>query len=502
MAIDKKYINYNLSLVDPNNINVPTTPLERKEPQIKIEVETPSEQKDEKAIEIKDENIEKEEIEIYNYLEQERKIETPLSIETLSLEKEEINVSSYVEIEKKAAEGEEGSKIEIFEGTPLRAKAFPIDPIVPEFNTRVVKKEAMETEPDYMDPNVITKESMMENFYVHGGNQGKDQNKRFIEEIESDFEIRILDQKNEKEKEKGSPSLYNTKTLKRTDKGKDDSVDIMDLSPFNDKEIVKTPYLSKNLTYKEALKTVSKKGQISNLGAIHVYPINLDSEGGISAKYIIPFEFNPKFSESGVSAKYETSSLLSRVGDIHSYIKTESSSVQLNTQYQVLSPDEDNDFEEGKYGDNGGVGSWMKSFTLRNVQSIEMAFRGLVYPQTSKEEASFFRPPVVKLVFGNANESKEGNDVDSSVPFNNLLTYPYKMGRTTKIYHKSFIVSKVDIKKDWDNYPVILNKKEDGIIDLQGFSVSLSLLEIDPMYIGVLPSFEDYYSIVPTINEV
>jgi len=76
------------------------------------------------------------------------------------------------------------------------------------------------------------------------------------------------------------------------------------------------------------------------------------------------------------------------------------------------------------------------------------------------------------------------------------------MAQGTKIYHKSFIVTKVDIKKDWDMSPLILNDDNDGIIDLQAFDINMSLVEIDPMYIGVLPSFEDFYSIVPTLSRI
>jgi hypothetical protein len=69
------------------------------------------------------------------------------------------------------------------------------------------------------------------------------------------------------------------------------------------------------------------------------------------------------------------------------------------------------------------------------------------------------------------------------------------MSGSTKMYHRNFIVSKVDIKKDWESSPLVLNEDNDGIIDLQGFSVIMDLIEVDPMYIGVLPNFNDYYSL-------
>jgi len=493
MAIDDKYINYNLSLVDPNNITVPTTPLERKEPQIKVETDQPKDEKQEEEIKLEDEKQNKEEIDvspgIYFENKQAKEVETPTPI----LEKEDVDISTYAEADGRMTEQEESSKVELHKGSILMAKAFPIDPIDPDFNTHVMKEKEMSTEYDTLD---TTKEDPMENFFVHGGNRGKKNEKNIEIKIENNFDVRILDQEHEKKKNGKADSLYDTKSLKRTDRGKDDSVNIMDLSPFTKGKVIKYPYLNKEMTLNEAVTALNKKSQISNLGAIHVYPVNPGGEGGISSKYIIPFEFNPKITESGVSAKYETVSLLSRIGDIQSYIKTSSNTIQLNTKYQVLSADKEVTEKVGE----SDTGSWMNAFTLRNLQSIEMAYRGLVFPQTSKKDGSFFRPPVIKVVF--ESHSKDSYDIKNDVPFNNLLTYPYKMRNETKVYHKTFIATKVDIRKDWDNYPLILNKKNDGILDLQGFDVSISLTEVDPMYIGVLPSFEDYYSTVPTLTEV
>jgi hypothetical protein len=281
----------------------------------------------------------------------------------------------------------------------------------------------------------------------------------------------------------------------------------MNIYPYKTNTVIaKMPYLSgssRELIYDTVVKKLNIKGDTANLGSIHVYPANPNEEGGISAKYVIPFEFNPVINEGGRGAKYESASLLSRIGDIHSYIKTDSSTVQITTKYQVLSanPAQKKDISATMIGDNLEVGSWMDVFHLRNIQSIEMAYRGLVFPQLDKAGGSYFRPPVIKIVFGAANKVIDGSSVTDIVPFNSLLTYPYKLSNTeTKIYHKSFIVTKVDIKKDWENMPAILCETNNGIIDLQGFEVSLDLIEVDPMYIGVLPSFEDFYSIAKNVG--
>jgi len=497
---NNKYINYNLSLVDPDNLKIPSTPIERKDEEIDLSVENTKERKNERRIIIPVTDDEKIELDVSTKTKRSVKEKVLIAPEEISENKEDFDISTFIQLDGKMTEAEETNSPEVDKWDILLAKEFPLDTIDPEFKTHVMKEEAMETDTSLLD--FANEKAPMENFHVNEANMGKDiVRQKTSEEFKTNFDVNILDQEYEKTKSRKSPPRYITKSLKETDKGKDDSVNIMDISPFTRSRIIKTPYHKKELTYIEALKKVNAKEQVSNLGALHVYPINPNTEGGISAKYIIPFEFNPKITENGTSAKYESISLLSRIGDIHSYIKTDSNTIQLNTKYQVLSSGEE--YSDGLAGDHNKVGSWMEAFTLRNLQSIEMAFRGLVYPQTSKEAGSFFRPPVIKIVFGNANKASEGQTVNATIPFNNMLTYPYKISNNeTKIYHKNFIVSKIDIRKDWDNYPLILNENNDGIIDIQGFDVSLSLLEIDPMYIGILPSFEDYYSIVPTLTEV
>lgn len=369
----------------------------------------------------------------------------------------------------------------------------PFDEIDPNFEVRTLDQDYEKSKSSGNVPSVYETSTVSEG-------SGKPEDGDY-QEIENDISVKVLDQEYEKNKASGNePSRYDEQDVTGVDSSKDDTIDIMNLNPFITGKIAKDPYTNNEISYDDVISKLNKKEQPSNLGALHVYPVNPSDEGGISSKYTIPFEFNPKITESGRAAKYEISSLTSRVGDIHSYIKTDSSNVQLITSYQVLSIDKSkNPVPTNTTGDHNMVGSWMDDFHMRNVQSIEMAYRGLVFPQSSKEAGSFFRPPIIKIVFGNSQKINDGQTVDESVPFNNLLTYPYKMATSTKIYHKSFIVLKVDIKKNWENTPVVLNDNEDGILDLQGFDVTLDLVEVDPMYIGVLPTFEDYYSIVPAI---
>jgi len=469
---DKQYINYNLSLIDPQSIDV-TGPIEVKllkdnasgyvvseddfnlvpaslgtnfklDNAIKENILTPDENKTEINLETltPDEN------------------KTEINLETLTPDenKTEIDLTDFVKNENKPANG--GSLKTLSFATLALAREFPLEPINGKFKTHIAydKNKALNNAKSIAEAAAIADASAMKDFEVTDENLGKD----------------------------------NTATIQ-----------IKDLTKVRFKD----PYKGTELNYQEVIRKLNVKEQVSNLGSIHVYPVNTGAESGISSKYIIPFEFNPNISESGREAKFEATSLLSRLGNIDSYINTGALSIELNTKYQVLTVDPNTNRSIGSTGDgnsykgdNSGTSSWMDPFHLRNIQSIEMAYRGLVYPQISKDSSAFFRPPLVKIVFNGGADGKIIDNNASAIPFNNLLTYPYRFSNSTKTYHRSFIVSKVDIKKDWDNMPVVLNENYDGFLDLQGFEVSLSLIEVDPMYIGVLPSFEDYYSIAKNVT--
>ena len=545
---DKQYINYNLSLVDPNNIDVETP----------IKVNLLKENASGDVVDKKDFDA----VDAVLGTNFKKDNSVKIEIETPDEEKIEQDVSNYVLNEDKSADG--GTlPIDWFAQLGL-AREFPLEPIDGKFKTHVLRADGDPEEEGVWNgatgliPDLInaSRNKKMKDFEVTEDNQGKNEkvfenkyDKRneipIVRVLDQEYEktkakgatskylypyvpvgekdedfselqennlgelikTRILDQEYEKKKDRGASSKYKPYRFNNVSNGKDDTyVDIMNVTPFLTSSIAKAPYTKEELTYDDVVKKLNIKGQASNLGAMHVYPANPNDEGGILSKYEIPFEFNPKISEGGRGAKFEATSLLSRVGDIQSYIKTDSTSIQLTTRYQVLSVEPKTKDEIKKaganlIGDHQGVGTWMESFHLRNVQSIEMAYRGLVFPQIANDGGSYFRPPLIKIVFGNSNKVKSGEEVGVT-PFNNLLTYPYHFDGSTKIYHKSFIVTKVDIKKDWDNTPVILNEDNDGILDLQAFDVSLDLMEVDPMYIGVLPSFEDYYSIVKNVDKI
>ena len=430
-------------------------------------------------------------------------IPSPESSETA---KSEIDINNWDNMSFGGALGNVGAAL-------MHAKVFPLDPIDPNFKLTIIENKADKTViktdlspqvnpdgkyteeviEDHISPSykfkVLNDSNELEEVQMSSNKYAKTVGDDVLESVTPTTEFRVLEEDGGYREFSSVTPGANVKAV-----GTDSSniIRIIEDSPYIKRKLIKEPYSDTEYSYTDIRDALNKKEATTNLGAIHVYPVNPSDEGGISSKYVIPFEFNPAFTESGRSAKYESMSLMSRIGDIHSYIKTESMTISFNTKYQVLH-DEKHATATTKVGDHQGVGSWMKDFTLANLQRIEMAYRGLVYPQSSRESGNYFRPPLIKVVFD--RNYSDGTKADGVTPFNNLLTYPYVMNKETKIYHKSFIVSKVDIKKDWDNTPIIMNENNNGILDLQGFEVSLELMEVDPMYIGVLPTFEDYYSL-------
>lgn len=226
---------------------------------------------------------------------------------------------------------------------------------------------------------------------------------------------------------------------------------------------------------------------VSSLGYVRVIPIESVSD----TPYKIPFEFNPVISEMSYAASYEAINMLGRVGEIQSYIRTSGTNLTLTTQYYATA-DNEGTINPDTYGHD-----WIKFFNLSAIQTIESAYKSLIYPSFSREEQEtstgyfYFKPPIIKVVIGGVELPTE---VNGNGPYANLLTYPFYLRNDdqVKIYHKTFIVSNININKNMEELPLYINDNKQ-LIDTFGFSISIQLLEIDPSYINVQPSYNDYY---------
>ena len=209
-------------------------------------------------------------------------------------------------------------------------------------------------------------------------------------------------------------------------------------------------------------------------------------------RFHIPFQFNPNISESGVEAKYEAVSVLSRIGELFSYSSTTSLTITLETEYIATTDNEIN--EVGIDGNN-----WMSFYTLEKLQAIEKAYRSLVLPHYPTENDLeqgyvYVKPPLLRVIIGGSN--KEPGD---SGPYANILTYGVNSMTdgiadssgvvfSSNSRLKNFIATNVTIKKDLYENPIVLDK-EGKVLDAMRFNVSLNLTEVSTNYLDSLPDY-------------
>ena len=73
------------------------------------------------------------------------------------------------------------------------------------------------------------------------------------------------------------------------------------------------------------------------------------------------------------------------------------------------------------------------------------------------------------------------------------------VGDKTKIYYKNFVVTNVAIDKNQNDYNFYITDKD--YIDTTGFTVTLTVLEIDENYLTSSPSFANYYNTFRKYND-
>ena len=255
----------------------------------------------------------------------------------------------------------------------------------------------------------------------------------------------------------------------------------------------------------------------SVLGNIYVIPpynqlantdrINGDTtDNKIDAAFVIPLQNNLQFEQISRAASYNAISFFGRIGDVQQYSKTGSLELMNLTTKYFVEDDEPNG-----------------NFTMSKLQDIEMMYRSLVLPvensanYLSGDDSSsayyyFTRPPLINIVL-NSEGVDEGNiqkvnKTDLGPVYNNLFTEIVSRYNTADgvgkydhyTFFKNFVVTNVSIDKndnDYNYYVEYDEGKETGVYyDKMGFTVTLTVLEIDENYLGSIPSFNNYYNTV------
>lgn len=243
------------------------------------------------------------------------------------------------------------------------------------------------------------------------------------------------------------------------------------------------------------------------IGKIYVMPpyeeISSKEETGagnnnrVNMAFSIPLQNNLTFEQTSRAATWNAINFFGRIGDVQQYSKTTNlDAITLTTKYFV-----DND--DRKTGDISG-------FTMSRLQNIEMMYRSLVLPASDTAKYLyandnddngyyyFTRPPIINIVLGNRtnnNTNPDAGDVTKDGPYHNLFTEIYSINPReggSNIFYKNFVVTNVAIDKNLNDYNYYVDGNK--YYDTTGFTVTLTVLEIDENYLGSLPSFNNYYN--------
>lgn len=267
-----------------------------------------------------------------------------------------------------------------------------------------------------------------------------------------------------------------------------------------------------NLAYKvEPERWFNKVGGIGN---IYVMPpfrelanTSYETDNKTDVAFKIPLQNNLKFEQMSRAAAWTSIEFFGRIGDVQQYSRTGSmEALNVTTKY----------FVDDEY------------YTMSRLQDIEMAYRSLVLPAESAsnyehnenpdaiEDSKYYyftRPPIINIVLSDKGHNDKENGkpnlrLDSLAKnevYKNLFTdlktsWNKNDGYSHDLYYKNFVVTNVSIDKNQDEYNYYIEANNDGsngeYFDTMGFTVSLTLLEIDGNYLGSMPSFNNYYNTI------
>jgi len=260
----------------------------------------------------------------------------------------------------------------------------------------------------------------------------------------------------------------------------------------------------------EARNILSKKTDIWQIGSLYIWPIDQPADKSLNPAWV-PFEFNPTIEESSRGARYQATQILSRMGDLQSYTGTDGLTITFSTQYVPTSRkwSEVTNEQREQFHD-----SWVSTFDMVTIQYIEMAYRSLVMPYYREANTSngtlYTKPPLIKIIMGDKDEVQNPERLSDNQPFYNLLCYPNEivdredvlqsernlMGEGAYRHFRTFVVTSVQILKNLNEQPLFIEKgsgETPYLKDTMGFTVNMTLVEISPNYMDVLPNFTHYY---------
>lgn len=148
---------------------------------------------------------------------------------------------------------------------------------------------------------------------------------------------------------------------------------------------------------------ISKNNSYKELGRIY---IKINPTLGIEEPLEIPFEFTPIINENANVAKYQSESLLGRIGAWHMYTGTDLGGITLTTTYIPLASDSLDEREEVNKKKQFGLDEWQYYWTTNRINQIELKYRSLVLPTYGKD---LIKPPIIQIELGEKNSNSLDN---------------------------------------------------------------------------------------------
>lgn len=288
------------------------------------------------------------------------------------------------------------------------------------------------------------------------------------------------------------------------------TIDVSKIQPiklfkYNQRGInITTPNIASILSYEENRWYDLPK----SIGQIYVIPPDAELSDNVddpsrNQAFSIPLQNNLQFEQMSRAATWNAINFFGRIGDVQQYSKTGNlEAITLTTKYFV----DDIDYD------------------IHRIQDIEMMYRSLVLPaadsakylyssDNNKDSGKYYyftRPPLVNIVLGNPdfnpesrNNFEESNVISNKTkPYHNLFTDIYTIPASNNsneynnsIFYKNFVVTNVNIDKNLNEYNYYVDKNganNKNYYDTTGFTVTITILEIDENYLGSLPSFNNY----------
>lgn len=270
------------------------------------------------------------------------------------------------------------------------------------------------------------------------------------------------------------------------------------------------------------------------IGGLYIEPF---WSNGQCKNFEIPFEFNPKITEGGLTAKYQSEQLLGRILPLKSYVNSDSGNITIETTYiatssyknQSLDINEKRLFngiddyiyygEDNKKRTDSWFNGWMADWTVEKVRSVERQFRSLVLPYI--QGSTFVRPPIVRIkmrglnrnnysklleedapsIGGNLSEKEKekekGQGQIDDLVVGDLFKYPNIEGclnaTNDGVIEKRYIVMSVTISPlETINY--FYKNGDDGVSPMgrYGFKVNLVLSETTKNFLDRIPNYYNY----------